>query len=154
MAIDTQGLIDALISHALSLGHFQSVNSVDIGSTPVNSDLTAVIYPRRIRALAGGSGLASTSVGIDFTMRLIQAMNVDPFGSIDVQMIAAADALMNAYSEDFTLGDRIAYVDLLGQHGAALESDSGFMKLGDDQSFRIVDITIPCIISDVWNQAE
>lgn len=154
MAIDTQALIDALISHALSLGHFSSVNSVDIGSTPDNTGLTAVIYPRRIRALPTGSGLASTSVAIDFTMRLIQSMNIDPFGSIDVGMIAAADALMNAYSGDFTLGDLIAYVDLLGQHGESLESDSGFLKLSDDQTFRIVDITIPCIINDVWNQAE
>lgn len=154
VAIDTQACIDALKSHALSLGHFSSVNSVDVGSTPPSADLTAVVYPNRIRALPSASGLNSTSVAIDFMMRLIRGMNVDPLGSIDVEMITATDALMNSYSGNFTLGGLIAYVDLLGQHGESLNADSGFIKLDSDQTFRIVDITIPCIINDVWNQAE
>lgn len=154
MAINTQGIIDALISHALTTGYFASVNEVDFGSTPPNAELNAVIYSRRTRAVPGGSGLSATSVSIDFTVRLAQSLEVDPLGSIDPGMIAAADALMNAYSGDFTLGGLIAYVDLLGQHGESLGSDSGFIKLGEEQTFRIIDITIPCIINDVWTQSE
>ncbi len=154
MPIDTQSYMDAIASHAAASGHFESVNSVDIGSTPSNQGIVAVLWPRRIRALPGASGLNSTSVAIEFNMRLMCSMNTDPFGQIDPRMIAAADALMNAYSGDFTLGGTIAYVDLLGQHGAPMESQSGFLTIGEDERFRIVDITIPCIINDVWNQAE
>lgn len=146
--------MDALTSHAGASGHFSSVNSVDIGSTPTNDGMIAILWPRRIRALPAGSGLNSTSIAIEFNMRLMCSMNSDPFGQIDPRMIAAADALMNAYSGDFTLGGLIAYVDLLGQHGAPMESQSGFLTVGQDERVRIIDITIPCIINDVWNQAE
>lgn len=152
--LDTQAYMDALISHASASGHFSSVNSVDIGSTPANDGIVAILWPRRIRALPAQSGLNSTSIAIEFNMRLMCSMNSDPYGQIDPRIIAAADALMNAYSGDFTLGGLIAFVDLLGQHGAPMESQSGFLPIGENERFRIVDITIPCIINDVWNQAE
>ena len=154
MPLDTQAYMDALISHAGTTGHFASVNSVDIGSTPLNDDMIAVLWPRRIRALPQASGLNQTSISIEFTMRLIVTMNTDPLGQIDSRMIAAADSLMNAYSGDFTLGGLIAYVDLLGQHGAPMESQSGFLRINEDTQYRIVDITIPCVINDVWTQSE
>lgn len=152
MAIDTQSYMDALTSHALSTGYFDSVNAVDIGSTPPNTGMVAVLWPRRIRALPAGSGLNVTSVSIVFSVRLIRAMDTDPTGQIDPQMISACDALMNAYSGDFTLGGLVNYIDLLGENGEALAADSGFLKMNENQTFRIVDITVPCVIHNVWTQ--
>lgn len=152
MPLSTQAYMDALISHASSTGYFSAVNGVDIGSTPDNSGLTGVLYVQGVRPIPAGSGLNTTSVVVTFTLRLIRAMNSDPYGSIDADMVEAMDALINAYSGDFTLGGVISYIDLLGEHGTQLESDSGFLKLNEDQTFRIIDITIPCVVHDVWTQ--
>lgn len=152
MPLNTRQYIDALISHAMSLGHLASVNETDIGSMPGNSDLIGVLYWRRMRPIPARSGLNTTSVLIEFNMRLIRATNTDPMGEIDPQMMDATDALMNAYSTDFTLGGVVAEIDLLGEYGQALESDSGFLKMTEELTFRIVDITIPCVINDVWTQ--
>lgn len=154
MALTTKLYMDALISHALSLGYFTSVNSVDTGSTPSNDGLSGVLWSRRTRALPARSGLNSTSALVTFMMRLFHSANSDPLGEIDPRMIDATDALLNAYSGDFTLGGLVAYIDLLGEHGEGLGSDSGWLDMGEDRKFRIVDITIPLVINDVWNQAE
>lgn len=152
MTLNTKQYMDALASAALRTGRFDAVNGVDIGSTPANSGMVAVIWPRRIRAIPAGSGLNTTSASIVFTMRLFAAMNADPMGEIDPLMIDATDEIMNMLSGDFTLDGLIDYVDLLGEHGDALGSDSGFLKLNENQTFRIVDITIPLIIHTVWTQ--
>lgn len=152
MALNTQQYMDALISHAGSTGYFVSLNSVDVGSVPTNEGLSAVLWPRRITPAPGRSGLASTSVVMTFVMRLFHSSATDPLGQIDPLMISATDALLNAYSSDFTLGGIVAEVDLLGQYGEALRSDSGWLDMGDDGKFRIVDITIPLVINDVWTQ--
>ncbi len=144
--------MDALISHAMASGHFSSVNSTDIGSAPTNEGISAVIWPRRGRPLPGRSGLATTSVVIPFMIRLFHASATDPLGEIDPRMIDAADALLNAYSGDFTLGGIIAEVDLLGQYGDALGWDSGWVDMGDDGKFRVLDIMVPLVINDVWTQ--
>ncbi len=150
--LSTQLYMDALASVALSTGHFASVNAVDVGSTPQPGGLSAVLWPRRIRALPAGSGLNTTSASLIFTMRLFGSMNSDPMGQIDPAMISAADDIMNLLSGDFMLNGLISYIDLLGEHGDALGSDSGFLKLNESQTFRIVDITIPMVIHNVWTQ--
>lgn len=152
MALNTRMYMDALISHAMALGHFSSVNSVDVGSVPTNEGIAAVVWPRRGRPIPGRSGLASTSLVIPFMVRLFHASATDPLGEIDPRMIDATDALLNAYSGDFTLGGIVAEVDLLGQYGDALGWDSGWLDMGDDGKFRIVDIMVPLVINDVWTQ--
>ena len=154
MALNTQLYMDALISHALASGHFTSVNYVDVGSNPTNEGLAAILWPRRITPVGGRSGLATTSAVMTLVMRIMHSWESDPLGGIDPRMLDAVDALLNAYSGDFTLGGLIAEVDLLGQYGESLRSDSGWLDMGEGQKFRIVDITIPLVINDVWNQAE
>jgi hypothetical protein len=144
--------MDALISHASATGHFTSVNSTDIGSTPGNDGITVVIWPRSVNPIPERSGLASTSVAVTFMVRFFHALNSDPLGEIDSDMIDATDALLNSYSGDFTLGGVVAEVDLLGEHGDPLGMDSGYVELADDKKFRVVDITVPLIINDVWTQ--
>jgi hypothetical protein len=144
--------MDALISHAMASGHFSSVNSVDIGSVPTNEGISAVVWPRSGNPIPERSGLASTSVLIPFMVRLFRSMKSDPLGEIDPSLIDATDALLNAYSGDFTLGGIVAEVDLLGQYGDGLSWDSGYIDMGDDGKFRVVDITIPLVINDVWTQ--
>lgn len=152
MALNTKIYMDALISHVMSLGHFSSVNSTDVGSVPTNDGISAVLWPRRIVPASGRSGLASTSVVMTLVMRLFHSAATDPIGEIDPRMIDATDALLNAFSGDFTLGGVVAEIDLLGQYGEALRSDSGWLDMGGDGKFRIVDITIPLVINDVWTQ--
>ncbi len=152
MALETRRYMDALISHAMASGHFSAVNSTDIGSVPTNEGISAVVWPRSGSPIPGRSGLASTSVLIPFMVRLFHASAVDPLREIDPRMIDATDALLNAYSGDFTLGGIVAEVDLLGQYSDGLSWDSGWVDMGDDGKFRIVDITVPLVINDVWTQ--
>lgn len=144
--------MDALISHAAASGHFTSVNSTDIGSVPTSEGISAVVWPRSVRPIPERSGLASTSVVVSFMVRFFRSMNSDPLGEIDPAMIDAVDALMNAYTGNFTLGGIVAEVDLLGQYGDPLSMESGYIDMGDDGKFRIVDITVPLVINDVWTQ--
>jgi hypothetical protein len=154
VALETRRYMDALISHAMASGHFSSVNSTDIGSVPTNEGISVVVWPRSGSPIPERSGLASTSVLIPFMVRLFRSMKSDPLGEIDPSLIDATDALLNAYSGDFTLGGIVAEVDLLGQYGDGLSWDSGYIDMGDDGKFRVVDITVPLVINDVWTQSE
>lgn len=67
-------------------------------------------------------------------------------------MIKALDALMTAYTGDFTLGNTIRGVDCLGTYGEGLRALGAYMRV-DSQTYRVIDLTIPLIANDVWAQA-
>jgi hypothetical protein len=152
VALETRRYMEALASHAASSGHFTGGELGDIGSTPDNTGLTFVIWPGPGNPIPGRSGLNATSVAINFMLRIFRSVNSDPLGEIDPEMIDATDALLNAYTGDFTLDGLVAEIDLLGQYGTSLSWDSGYIEMDSSTRFRIVDITIPLIINDVWTQ--
>jgi hypothetical protein len=61
--------------------------------------------------------------------------------------------MMVAFSGDFALGfaDGIRQIDLLGASGQSLSSQSGYVEI-DKKMYRVVDITIPVIINDMFSQ--
>jgi hypothetical protein len=151
MSIDIRAYTDALASHALTTGHFARVNQYEPKSAP--NGLSGAVWVQTLRPDQQRSGLAVTSAWLTFTLRIYVPMLQEPMDDIDPRLIDAVDDLLRLYSADFTLDGMIREVDLLGQSGTGLSMQSGYLDV-DKRKFRIVDITIPLGLNDVWDQAE
>jgi hypothetical protein len=149
--IDIRGILAALESHALASGRFEKVNTHEPKSSPGNG-LTSAIWVQQIRPVPASSGLAATTGAVTFTQRLYTNMLAEPQDAIDPEMVAAVDVMLRAYSGDFTLGALIRNVDLLGAAGTPLGAIAGYVTI-DRTLHRVMDITIPCIVNDLWEQA-
>lgn len=152
LSIDTNAIVAALESHALSTGQIERANRHEVISQP-GTGISAAIWPQRLGPVPAGSGLASTTGRIEFMVRLMTAAIAQPTDDIDPAMISAADALMAAYSGDFTLGGLVRNVDLLGGTGTPLSWNAGYLRLTDGGTSRVIDITVPLIVNDLYNQA-
>ena len=152
MTINSAAIFAALGSHAQSTGLFDRVNGHEPRNPPGNG-LTVAFWFAGLVPVPLASGLAATSARLTFTARVYAPALMEPQDAIDPTVLAAADALMIAYSGDFTLGALIRDVDLLGHSGLQLSAQPGWLDMGEAK-FRTVDITIPMVISDAWTQAE
>lgn len=150
-ALDIRGILDAIQSHALASGYFDTVNGAEPKSPPPASGVTAAVWVQQIGPAAGGSGLISTSVRLAFTVRLYTGMLNDPADAIDPALMDALDALMAAYSGDFDLGGLVREVDLLGQFGDPLGAQAGYINEQGNE-YRVMDIRLPVIVNDLWLQ--
>jgi len=150
--MDVLAVISALESHAAGSGQIERVNAHEVVSQP-GSGISAAIWPQRLTPATGKSGLASTSIRVEFTVRLMSSALQQPQDGIDPAMIDAAATLMTAYSGDFTLGGLVRDVDLLGHSGTPLSWNAGYLKLTDGGTSRVIDLTVPLILNDQFDQA-
>jgi hypothetical protein len=150
MALDIRGILDKLVSHALASGHFDSVNTFKIDE-PAGARLTAGIWVDDITPLKS-SGLASTSARLLFKVRLFSSTEAAPESYLEEAMTDATSALLTAYSGDFDLGASVRAVDLLGMEGVPLSANAHFMNLSGI-IYRVMDIAIPVLVNDVWEQS-
>jgi len=149
MALDINGLIDAIASHAAATGYFDRVNQHEPKSPP-GSGLTGAVWMQDIRAVQS-SGLDSSSALLVFNVRLYTSMAQEPQDRIDPHLVDAVSALFGAYSGDFTLGGLARAVDVRGAEGTPLDAKAGYLKQADF-SFRVITITLPVIVNDVWQE--
>jgi hypothetical protein len=150
MPLNAKALFDAMESHALSSGQFESVNGHEPKSAPGNG-LTAAVWSQDVGPVPRGSGLAITSGLVTFFLRIYQPMLMQPQDAIDPAVLGAVDALFTAYSGDFTLGGLVKNIDLLGSSGTSLRAQAGYLNQ-DNKLFRVMTITIPLIVNDLWEQ--
>jgi hypothetical protein len=148
--LDVVAVLDAVVSHALASGLFGAVNGHEPASAP-GSGLTAAVW---VQALAPvrSSGLAATSGRLELTVRLYSNMTSEPPDAIDPAMLGAVSTLMAAYSGDFDLGQHVRHVDLLGSAGVPLSARAGYLRQ-DDREYRVMDITLPALVNDIFTQA-
>jgi hypothetical protein len=151
MSLDIVTILDAIQSHALTTGRFDSVNGAEPKSPPTSPGITAAVWVQKIGPAVGGSGLSSTSTRLAFSVRLYTPMVQEPASMIDPNLMAALDDLMALYSGDFTLGGLVRQVDLLGQFGDPLGADAGYVIEGGVE-FRVMTIVLPVIVNDLWEQ--
>lgn len=144
-------IFDAVVSDAQSSGYFDRVNQHEPKKAP-RSGITAAIWVQSINPIALISGLASTSARIVFTLRMYMPMMAEPMDMIDPKMTKAVSNLMRRYHDDFDFEGVIRNVDLMGAHGVALAAQAGYIEM-DNRLFRTYDMTIPCLVNDVWPQA-
>lgn len=150
MNVDT--VLAALVSHAAASGWFERVNTAEPTNAPGNG-LTASIWADRGGPAAGASGLSSTTALMVFTLRIYSRMFATPRDDIDPEALKAVDALLAAYSGDFSLGGSVKQVDVLGRHGTSLGFQAGYLNVSGDM-YRIIDVTIPLVVNDAWTQVE
>ncbi len=149
--MNASAMMSALVSHALEAGLFESANKHEPKKAPGNG-LSAAIWVQNIDPVPAGSGLATTTIRVEFSLRVYSSMLQEPQDGIDPAIVHAVDVLITKYSADFTLGGTIRMVDLLGQFGVALSAEAGYLQV-DQGMFRVMTITIPLIVDDAYTQA-
>lgn len=143
-------ILDAVVSDAQSSGYFDRVNTHEPKRKP-GKGITAAIWVQNIVPIPLNSGLASTSAQIVFMLRMYTNMLRESQDSIDPALMHATSNLMRRYHDDFDFQGTIRNIDLLGQFGVSLAAQAGYIEM-DGTMFRTMDITIPCIVNDVWPQ--
>lgn len=150
MALDIDSLLDSVVSHAMASGRFERVNQFEPDNAPGHG-LACGVWVDRITALRT-SGLNSVTTLVVFNVRIYGSMQSDPPDAIDPNMVKAADALGAAYSGDFTLGGLVRSIDLLGAHGEPFDVRAGYLSM-DGTRFRVMTITLPTVVNDLWTEA-
>lgn len=150
MALDIQGILDVVVSHAMSTGHFETVNQYESKQSPGNG-VTGAVWVERITPVRT-SGLSNTSTRIELTFRIYSSSLSQPYDDIDPNLTKTLDILMQAYCGDFELGEHVRHIDIFGAYGQPLESRSGYVNL-DGKEFRVFSIRIPLIVDDLWSQS-
>ena len=151
MSVDLAPLVDAAVSHALTTGLFEKVNGHEPKSAP-GSGLTAAVWAQSIGPVQS-SGLSSSSGRVELNVRIYTNMLSEPQDAIDPRMIAATSTLLSQYSGDFDLGvTGVRNVDLLGLAGVPLSAQAGYLNQ-DGKLYRVMTLTLPVIVNDVWDQA-
>ena len=143
-------LIDNVVSHAMQLGIFESVNSHEPKSAP-GSGLRYAVWADAIMPIAAASGVASTSGKVVLNGRVYGNMLQKPEDDVDPQIITAVTTLIGAYSGDFDFGESVRNVDLLGMYGQSLSAQAGYVTIGGAM-YRVMTITVPIVINDMWSQ--
>lgn len=151
MAVNVEGVLDAVVSHAGATGWFDSVNQHEPKDKPGHG-LTAAVWVNSIRPVIS-SGLDSASALLVFNVRLYTSMLQEPQDAIDISMVKAIDDLFAAYTGDFTLGGLVRQVDVFGAEGRPLDGEAGYLKQ-DETMYRVFTIALPVVINDAWAEEE
>jgi hypothetical protein len=137
-----------LMSHAQRSGLFDTVNGHEVMNTP-GKGVFAEVFTDTIDPTV--SGVAATSARLAIRVRVTTDMSGDPQDGIDPRIVQAAGAFMGSVHKDFELDGDARFVDLLGAHGVPLSARSGYITKGGQQ-YRAMDVVVPIIINDVWEQ--
>lgn len=148
--VDIPAIQAGLISHALGLGLFSDVSGHEPKAAPIGG-VHGALWVDEIGPARARSGLTSTTIRLGFNFRVGANMLDEPQDDIDVKVLVAASALMSAYSNDFELGGQVMEIDLLGAHGIPLSAKAGYLNQ-DSKLYRVMVITIPLIVNDVFAQ--
>lgn len=151
MALDITAILASVESHVQTLGLFETVNLHEPKTKPANG-LTCAIWADRIGPYPGASGLAATSGLVVMAVRIYTPMLQEPYDLIDPNMISATSALLAAFSGSFSLEGSVRNVDLLGESGTALSAVAGYINQ-DGKVLRVMTLTLPLVVNDVWSQA-
>jgi hypothetical protein len=142
-------ILDCVVSDVQRTGHFRLVNTHELKRAP--RGMSASVWCQAIDPIGQMSGLASTSGRLTFIVRMYIPMLQEPQDHIDPIMMKATSNIMRRYHDDFDFGGVIRNIDLLGQFGIALAATAGYLLIGKTWN-RTMDITVPCLVNDIWPQ--
>lgn len=149
-----RNVFDQLVSHALTLGLFETVNGHEPKSAPDPGGLSAAFWAERI-SMSLRSGLASTTALMVINCRVYGSMTAEPQDDIDPRMMYAAATLLGAYIGSFAFGGAVAGIqgiDVRGMNGVPLAAQAGYLSQ-DNRLYRVMVLTIPVIVNDMWDEA-
>jgi hypothetical protein len=148
-------LVDNVVSDIQRSGWCDRVNEYEPTRKPGHG-ITAAVWAQHIGPTVV-SGLASTSAVVVVMVRLYKPLPIGQakvpasMDMIDRRLLKAASNIVRRYHDDFDFGGTIRNVDLLGSRGQALEGEAGYIEI-DKVLHRVITITVPCIVNDVWPQ--
>ncbi len=150
-------VVDAIASHAGRTGLFGRVQGAEPKSAPTTGrsrDLVCAVWVQRVRP-AMSSGLASSSVVLDVTVRLYMPGMSEPQNAIDPAILRATDVLCKAYVANLDLGlpASVRSVDVRGMAGQQLEGNAGWLTI-DQTTYRVMTIVVPVIVNDLWPESQ
>lgn len=140
-AAQARALFDAVRSQAQQLGIFQNVDTHEPQNAPGNR-LYCSINLGPIRPTT--SGLAAVSGRVTLIVRVWSAAMQRPLDDIDPEALATVSALMGALAGSFTLGGSVRDIDLM-----QMSAQPGYVDFQEKQ-FRVVEITVPVEINDMF----
>jgi len=143
-------LFDQIKSHAMKLGLFEETRTHEPKNAPGHG-LRVAVWLHTLEPIAAASSLVATSGRVEFHVRVHSSMLQEPQDDIDRDLLIAVSALMGEYSGNFTLGGTVRDVDLLGEHGPPMSAQAGYLDM-DHKLYRVMVITLPIIINDLWTQ--
>lgn len=146
-AAAASALFSALRSKALALKVFDAVNFHEPTSQPGKGlYLSVTLGP----ITPTSSGLAATSCTVTFSARIWAhggpRAQRRPLDELDAEMLAAACALIAAYSAGLTLGGTVRDIDLM-----KLTGTPGWVDV-DGTDYRVIEIPVPVEINDMFPQ--
>lgn len=158
MALDPShilALYDALKDKAKALKLFPGGVTGAESDNPPGQGVALTVMVGPLTPLPRASGLAETSVRLEFTVRITMPRTAKTNEETDRALLYAGATLMTAFSGDFQLlnvpGQLVRNVDLLGAYGAGLQMHPGWVHQGE-VPYRMADITVPLILNDTLAQ--
>lgn len=151
-AAAVMALFDAIKSVPAGMGDFARTGGSEPRSAP-GGGLTFALVGVAIAPIKA-SGLNSTSGLVTFSARIYKggvAANQTELDAIDPAILTATCNLFAAYSGGFTLDGTVRQIDLLGQFTPMTATPAWLEQ--DGKHYRVMDITIPVVVDDLWSQS-
>jgi hypothetical protein len=140
-------VMDELQSIGARSANFSQVIQHEPKAAP--EDFWMAVYLQSMRPAS--SGLISTSIRAEFSIRLYQDMLAEPRDAIDAFVAAATWDIIDSIHQDLTLGGLVELVDVLGKDGEPLSAEAGYVDIGG-KLFRVTTINVPVKINDAFDQ--
>ena len=156
MSLDIAALVNAIRDLALETGLFAVINGHE-PATPLPDGLDAAVWMQYMGPCKPTTGLSATAAAVIFVMRIYSpaldnAATPADLDAIDPAVGDATSAMIGLLSGDFSLGETVFAVDLLGINGVSLSAKAGNIDVSGTV-YRITDLTIPLLIDAVWPQS-
>jgi hypothetical protein len=146
---DFRDAISYATGAAYQTGLFDAVAGHEPKAAPSRTGLTAAAWIQDWRPAT--SGLASTSMRLEVTLRVFCPMQMEPQDDIDMAVMTAVNAIFSYIIGHFQGLAGSRYVDVHGADGEMLSASLGYAEQ-DKAKFRIADITIPVVLNDVYSE--
>jgi len=148
-AIDA--VFDRIESWAMNSGRFATVNGHEPKSAP-QGDVDFALWVQDIQNVGKISGMGAASGLLTLQGRVYVPFLSQPFDAIDPRVLAATNDMMAALCADFDFDgiSSVRNIDVFGSTGVKLRAQAGYVEI-DRKTFRVMTITIPVIINDMFN---
>jgi hypothetical protein len=146
-------VFDKVVSFALATGRFDHVNQHEPKNAP-GRGLECSVWMNTITPTRS-SGLGAVSGIVTLYARIYTNFRKQPYDAIDPDVMAATADIMGAMAGNFDFGGaaNVRTVDLLGGwSNTPLSAAAGYVEI-DRQMFRIMTVTIPIVINDMFLEA-
>jgi hypothetical protein len=149
--LPTQDLFDRIQSLSLATGLFDAVNTAE-PKTPPGTGITCGIWVNRILPI-DTSGLDTITIRLDFNVRIYSSLVIFPSDIIDPNIVRATSTLMDKFAQDLDLGGLAREIDFFGSYGVPMDAQAGYLAQPGGVVNRVMTITLPIIVNDVWKEA-